>query len=45
MSELDGLRALADGAVISPFTRTRRLLDGVAPIGGRRWERASTGVR
>jgi aspartate/methionine/tyrosine aminotransferase len=31
MSELDGLRALASGAVISPFTRTRRLLDGVAP--------------
>jgi N-succinyldiaminopimelate aminotransferase len=31
MSELDGLHALAHGAVISPFTRTRRLLDGVAP--------------
>ena len=31
MSELEGLRALAHGAVISPFTRTRRLLDGVAP--------------
>ncbi len=31
MSELEGPRALAHGAVISPFTRTRRLLDGVAP--------------
>ena len=30
MSELGGLRALAQGAVVSPFTRTRRLLDGVA---------------
>jgi aspartate/methionine/tyrosine aminotransferase len=31
MSEPNGLHALAHGAVISPFTRTRRLLDGVAP--------------
>jgi aspartate/methionine/tyrosine aminotransferase len=27
----DGLSALAHGAVLSPFTRTRRLLEGVAP--------------
>ena len=31
MSELDRVRALAHGGVISPFTRTRRLLDGIAP--------------
>src|SRR5436189_148083 len=28
---LSGLEALAHGAILSPFTRTRRLLDGVAP--------------
>lgn len=27
----DGLEALARGAILSPFTRTRRLLEGVAP--------------
>src|SRR5262245_48835 len=31
MTEMDGLAALAGGAVISPFTRTRRLLERVAP--------------
>jgi aspartate/methionine/tyrosine aminotransferase len=29
--QADGLSALAHGAVVSPFTRTRRLLDAVAP--------------
>ena len=31
MSEVNGLSALAHGAVISPFTRTRRLLERAAP--------------
>ena len=30
MTEFDGLSALTRGAIISPFTRTRRLLEGVA---------------
>lgn len=28
---MDGLEALASGAIISPFTRLRQLLDGIAP--------------
>ncbi|MFM1815766.1 MAG: hypothetical protein RLZ98_2461 [Pseudomonadota bacterium] len=31
MTTRSGLEALASGAVLSPFTRTRRLLDGLAP--------------
>jgi aspartate/methionine/tyrosine aminotransferase len=31
MTELTGLAALAHGAVLSSFTRTARLLDGIAP--------------
>lgn len=31
MTDMTGLAALAHGAVLSPFTRTRRLLDAVAP--------------
>jgi aspartate/methionine/tyrosine aminotransferase len=34
MSRLTGLQALADGAILSPFTRTRRLLEEVATEGG-----------
>lgn len=30
MTEIDGLSALTRGAILSPFTRTRRLLEGVA---------------
>lgn len=29
--ETSGLAALADGTILSPFTRLRRLLDGIAP--------------
>ncbi|MCC6419346.1 MAG: aminotransferase class I/II-fold pyridoxal phosphate-dependent enzyme [Gemmataceae bacterium] len=31
MSENPGLEALAQGAILSPFTRVARLLDGIAP--------------
>jgi aspartate/methionine/tyrosine aminotransferase len=31
MPAVSGLAALAQGAILSPFTRTRRLLDGVVP--------------
>ena len=30
MTPVSGLEALAHGAVLSPFTRTRQLLDGIA---------------
>ena len=31
ITTMSGLEALAKGAILSPFTRARRLLEGVAP--------------